>query len=81
MAEDQEPRNPVDSFEDDLIFSQCATCGRKWAGEGKCDAFPLAIPLTILTNETPHDRPYPGDLGLQWEAKAKGLRRGGEPLP
>jgi hypothetical protein len=47
----------------------CHTCThiRK---QGKCDAFPDGIPLNILVGNLIHNRPLPGDHGIQFEAKA-----------
>jgi len=37
-------------------------------GEWFCDAFPAGIPETIASGRS-HKKPYPGDHGIQFEAK------------
>lgn len=32
-----------------------------------CSAFPDGIPFDIRSGETPHNKPIPGDHGIQWE--------------
>ena len=32
-----------------------------------CDAFPKGIPFDIFTEKVKHDKPYPGDHGIQYE--------------
>lgn len=32
-----------------------------------CDAFPERIPPEIFAEEVSHDKPYPGDHGIQYE--------------
>ena len=34
-----------------------------------CAAFPEGIPREILFNEVLHDKPYPGDHGIRYEAE------------
>ena len=36
-------------------------------GLPRCAAYPLGIPLPILSGDLPHDRPLPGDHGIQFE--------------
>ncbi len=38
-------------------------------------AFPQGIPEAILSNELPHDPPYPGDNGIRFEP-VPGVKRG-----
>ena len=33
----------------------------------KCKAFPEGIPLEIFREEVDHEKPYPGDNGIQYE--------------
>lgn len=40
-----------------------------------CDAFREGIPLTILSGEVPHDRPVPGDNGIQYEADPERIKK------
>ncbi len=51
-------------------ISQCQLC-RRYRNDDKpiatCDAYPSGIPLGILTNETSHLEPRPGDHGLQFD--------------
>jgi hypothetical protein len=35
----------------------------------KCAAFPAGIPWPILLSETDHRKPYPDDLGIQFDPK------------
>jgi hypothetical protein len=37
--------------------------------EPKCDAFPAGIPHEILFSQADHRKPYPDDLGIQFEPK------------
>ncbi len=50
----------------DLQVSQCAHC-RHWREGAKCSAFPRGIPLSILTNDSDHRKPYPGDNGIRFD--------------
>ena len=51
----------------DMTITQCLDC-KHWVRGAVCAAFPDGIPDVILTNETIHDKPYPGDKGIQFEA-------------
>ncbi len=42
------------------------------AKAGKCDAFPNQIPGQIWTGRIKHDKPIPGDKGIQFEPKDAG---------
>jgi len=37
-----------------------------------CEAFPKGIPEAILSGENSHNRPYPGDGGIQFKKAKKG---------
>lgn len=38
-------------------------------GPAVCKAFPYGIPNEIAYGDNPHTTPYPGDHGIQYEAK------------
>jgi hypothetical protein len=71
-----------------FTLSQCGFCKHAWgrlrAGEPprtRCDAFPQGVPDEIVSSRIPHDVPYPGDHGIQFEpleekaaSKPKALR-------
>lgn len=46
---------------------QCITCKHLSFLMGGCDAFPDKIPLEILQGRVSHNKPYPGDHGIQYE--------------
>ena len=45
----------------------CFTCKHLRADERSCDAFPDGIPSLFLYLDRVHNRPYPGDHGVQYE--------------
>lgn len=47
----------------------CLRCKHKTPGKGTCKAFPDRIPKEILRGEVDHTSSYPGDHGIQFEAK------------
>jgi len=48
---------------------QCLNCKHIHEGLRTCDAFTLAIPDAIYTNEHDHHEPFPGDSGIRFEPK------------
>lgn len=51
-----------------LVGSGCLGCRHLIdLVEGSCRAFPRGIPLEIMQDQVSHDRPYPGDHGIQFE--------------
>ena len=53
------------------VSSQCSACahyhGLDW--EFTCDAFPDGIPPELWWATRSHEKPYPGDHGIQFEKK------------
>ena len=49
---------------------QCQLCRHYW-GQGRCDAFPEAVPHEIIRGEHDHREPYKGDNGIRFEPVAK----------
>ncbi len=47
----------------------CNKCKHRIPGEARCKAFPEGIPQEILSKRVSHREPYPGDHGIQFEAK------------
>lgn len=60
------------------VQSDCETCRRLHRNQpGRpptCDAFPDGIPIPILFGH-PHDKPYPGDRGMQYLPDPERVRR------
>lgn len=52
-----------------LQHSLCSTCRWKHEGAGTCLAFGGGIPTEILLGVVDHRLPYPGDLGVRYEAR------------
>lgn len=47
--------------------SSCFRCKHLNDDEVSCKAYPNVIPREILVGEQPHDKPYKGDNGIQFE--------------
>lgn len=47
----------------------CEKCKHIHKNRVTCDAFEDGIPTKILTGDVRHDKPYPGDRGIQFEPK------------
>ena len=56
-----------------IVNDQCRRCKHKYAYSASCDAFPDelegGIPNDLCTGKVLHDKPYPGDHGILFEAK------------
>ena len=50
----------------------CMSC-RHSNHDGTCKAFPIRIPLEILSGEANHMLPYKGDNGIQYELKEEDI--------
>lgn len=50
-------------------ISQCYWCKHQVSGKSYCKAFPDGIPRRIMSNVVKHDKPYPGDNGIKFEAE------------
>lgn len=48
---------------------QCDRCARRLVGTAMCVAFPLGIPVSILSGEHDHRRRFPGDHGIRFTPK------------
>lgn len=49
------------------FISPCQFCRHKNKDTDTCVAFPQGIPSAILTGKNSHNKPYPGDNGIQFE--------------
>ncbi|MCJ7572187.1 MAG: hypothetical protein MUO82_10000 [Candidatus Thermoplasmatota archaeon] len=56
-----------DRYSQTMTFdSDCGKC-KHLKGEGYCKAYPDGIPMDIWTAKRKHDKPIPGDQGIQFE--------------
>ena len=51
------------------VSPQCNRCKHLEPKTVTCKAFPDGIPKDLLFNRRDHQNPYPGDHGIQFEAK------------
>lgn len=58
----------IQTNRDPLLFPSCLVC-RHFDPRGlpRCTAYPDGIPLPIIGGDLAHDRPLPGDHGIQFE--------------
>jgi hypothetical protein len=59
------------------IDANCFECRHLHEDQQTCDAFPDGIPTALLFLDETHDRPYPGDHGIQFEPILHPFARGG----
>ena len=54
----------------DNIGFTCSSCIHQRKDGWTCDAFPEeGIPANFISGRVRHDKPFPGDHGIQFEAK------------
>ena len=61
----------VHKMMNNLPKSSCFRCKHLNTDEISCKAFPRIIPREILLAQVPHNKPYEGDNGIQFEEKSK----------
>jgi hypothetical protein len=54
-----------------ICLIDCKHFNWKDKEKNSCLAFPDGIPKEILISKVTHDKPYPGDRGIQYEPKDK----------
>lgn len=65
----------VEDYEEgmlNVLRPQCKTCAHYQGyvgGAHRCIAFPVEIPVIILTNEWDHHEPFPGDGGITYQER------------
>lgn len=52
-------------------IAACAVCVHRYGTTPRCAAFPKGIPMEILDGTNRHDKPYPGDNGIQYKRREK----------
>jgi hypothetical protein len=58
---------------DSITLWQCLTCVHR-IDLSVCKAFPDGIPEEIVRERVVHDKPYPGDNGIQYEEREIEIR-------
>ncbi len=61
-------------FHDRRPSSVCFFCARLETGQHSCEAFPAGIPDDIWDGIDTHERPHPGDHGLQFTPLFEGAK-------
>lgn len=61
----------VHTMLNNLPVSSCFRCKHLNQDEVSCKAFPDVIPREILLAQIPHNKPYEGDGGIQFEELKK----------
>jgi hypothetical protein len=55
-----------------IMSTVCSRCVHLTSvGTRACEAFPEGIPAVIWTGENDHHAPFPGDHGIQFEARQR----------